>query len=75
MSTREGPVFTFSLPGGRLAPLHPCQLRHCWQPYAGCTSDQGPRGAGARDDESAQVSFSVIKLKITSVHGSCQYHT
>jgi len=27
MSTKEGPVFTFSLPGGRLAPL-PRQLRH-----------------------------------------------
>jgi len=30
MSTRGGPVLTFNLPGGRLAPLLPCQLRHWW---------------------------------------------
>jgi len=29
MSTKVGPVFTFSLPGGRLAP---CQLCHCIHP-------------------------------------------
>jgi len=28
MSTRGGPVFTFSLPGGVARPLAPCQLRH-----------------------------------------------
>jgi len=28
MSTKGGPVFTFSLPGGRLAPLATRQLRH-----------------------------------------------
>jgi len=28
MSAKGGPVFTFSLPGGRLAPLPPRQLRH-----------------------------------------------
>jgi len=29
MSIRGGPLFTFSLPGGRF-PLSPCQLCHCW---------------------------------------------
>ena len=28
MSTEGGQVFTFSLPGGRLAPLPPVSLRH-----------------------------------------------
>ena len=31
MSTKGGPVFTFSLPGGRLVPLPPCQLHHWLQ--------------------------------------------
>jgi len=29
MSTKGVPVFTFSLPGVRIAPLPPCQLRRC----------------------------------------------
>jgi len=57
MSTIGGPVFTFSLPGRKLAPLHLCQLRHCWQPYAGGKSYPGPRGTGARVDESKQAKF------------------
>jgi len=31
MSTKGGPVFTFTLPGGWLAPLPSRQLRHCLQ--------------------------------------------
>jgi len=34
MSTKRGPVFAFSLPGGRLAPLSPRQLRH-WSQVIG----------------------------------------
>jgi len=29
MSTKEGPVFTFSLPVGVAGSLAHCQLRHC----------------------------------------------
>jgi len=57
MSTIGGPVFTFSLQGGRLAPLPLCQLRHCWQPYTGGTSYPGPGGTGDREDESTQAKF------------------
>jgi len=28
MSTKGGPFLAFSLPGGRLAPLPPCQVHH-----------------------------------------------
>jgi len=31
MSTKGGPVFTFSLPGGAARYLVPRQLRHCLQ--------------------------------------------
>jgi len=31
MSTKGGQGFTFSFPGGRLAPFPPCQLRHCFR--------------------------------------------
>jgi len=33
------------------------QLRHCWQPHTGGTSYPGPRGTGAREDESTQAKF------------------
>jgi len=46
MSTKRGPGFTFSFPGG-IAPLPPCQLGHCRQVCVSTTyMRQGCRRSG-----------------------------
>jgi len=74
MLTIGDPVFTFSLPGWRLALLPPVSFATAGNPRREVRRTRAREVLGLGRMEVHRLSFSVIKPKITSVHGSCQYH-
>ena len=75
MSTIEGPVLTFSLPGGGSPICTPVSYATAGNPMRDVHQTRAREVLGLGMMKVRRLSFSVINLKITSVHGSCQYHT
>jgi len=75
MSTIGDPVFACSLPERGFAPLPPVSYATAGNPMREVHRTRAREVLGFGRMKVRRLSFSVSKPKITSVHGSCQYHT